>query len=649
MPRPRSLLLSVLAAATAAAAREEVSLDFGVRFSPATCPPSYFPIDLSGIQCQNLSNAPSGGASAAACAAAACNVAEAWQYSATQGCWVGPLADCAGAPQAAGWVGAGLNTSAPSYAPPQAQPAFDDSAWRLVDTPHDATILNDYNQSANGGEAFLPPATTWYRKHFRIPAAWAGTVVTLVCDGALSTSSWYLNGVPLVLNRPNGYLPFVARLDGVAGLVPGAPAVLAALVGGGGTTGWWYEGSGWFRNLRLISSSAAAAIVPFGVSSPAFVQGGGYHAHGSGTPAEGLYADAAVLTPSATLATGSGAPGAPIKVQWTLLAADGATVVASETTRAAPAPALGDVTSAGMALSAVELWTVARPYLHTLVTSVLDAASGAVLDAVNTSIGVRDLAWDAERGLLVNEQGIKMRGACNHESFAGTGGAVPARVDLLRLQQMRGVGMNAWRTSHNPPEPALLDLADRLGVLVLDENRVLATQANCQGCENVPKYAGDPAADMGMLALRDRNHPSVAWFSLCNEAGCGNGSLLSGDLVERAKEAAYTFDGSRAVGANMGWISPVRPRTPMSDALDVMGTSHVSYEQLFEFHRTEPGKSLVMTECCSCQTQRGEDDDLNHTSDVYFSSLNGGCLAAQTQVSNAPSWVGGTFVWTLHE
>jgi hypothetical protein len=78
--------------------------------------------------------------------------------------------------------------------------------------------------------------------------------------------------------------------------------------------------------LRLISTSSAAAIVPFGVSSPAFVQGGGYHAHGSGTPAEGLYADAAVLTPSATLATGSGAPGAPIKVQWTLLAADGALI-----------------------------------------------------------------------------------------------------------------------------------------------------------------------------------------------------------------------------------------------------------------------------------------------------------------------------------
>lgn len=138
--------------------------------------------------------------------------------------------------------------------------------------------------------------------------------------------------------------------------------------------------------------------------------------------------------------------------------------------------------------------------------------------------------------------------------------------------------MNAWRTSHNPPEPVLLDIADRLGIIVLDENRVLATKENCvgPGCKNIPTYAGDPAADMGALAARDRNHASVLWYSLCNEAGCGNGTLLAGDVVEYAKQAAYTSDGSRAVGANMGWISPVTPRTAMSDALDVMGMSHAN-------------------------------------------------------------------------
>ena len=84
----------------------------------------------------------------------------------------------------------------------------------------------------------------------------------------------------------------------------------------------------------------------------------------------------------------------------------------------------------------------------------------------------------------------------------------------------------------------------------------------------------------------------------------------------------------------------------MSDALDVMGFSHDSYETIYAFHKAEPGKPLVMTECCSCETQRGEDDDLpRNASEVYYSSLNGGCLASQTQTSNAQPWMGGTFVW----
>lgn len=216
---------------------------------------------------------------------------------------------------------------------------------------------------------------------------------------------------------------------------------------------------------------------------------------------------------------------------------------------------------------------------------------------------------------------------------------------------MRGVGMNAWRTSHNPPEPVLLDLTDRLGVLVLDENRVLATDQNCQGkgCKDVPAYAGDPAADMGALAKRDRNHPSVAWYSLCNEAGCGNGTLLAGDLVERAKEASYANDGSRNVGANMGWISPVTPRTPMSDALDVMGMSHASSAKVALFHEMEPDKPLAMTECCSCQNQRGEDADQPHDKAVHYDSNVAGCLQQQTSVSDLPEYVAGTFVWTLHD
>lgn len=248
---------------------------------------------------------------------------------------------------------------------------------------------------------------------------------------------------------------------------------------------------------------ADLAIAQFGVSSPAYTTSA-VSAHGA--PADGLFADASVSPTVDVQARGDAT------ATFRLIATDGVTVVGTTSVSGSGTTTL---VAPPMAVAAAELWSVARPYLYTLEVALSNKAGSA--DAVNTSVGIRNIAFDSERGMLVNEQVVKMRGFCEHESFTGVGGALPDRVDLLRVQQMRGVGGNAWRTSHNPPEPILLDLADRLGLLVLDENRVLATMVNCVGphCRNVPQYAGDPAADMGALALRDRNHPSVFAYSLC--------------------------------------------------------------------------------------------------------------------------------------
>ena len=251
-------LVLLLAAASTTASRETVSIDFGIRFSPygAACTAASFPNPLNNVQCQNLGHLPAATDAPSCRAAAGSAAAEVWQYRASDGCWAGALSTCI---PGAGWVGAGRNSSGPGPSPPEAQVAFDDSAWEVVDSPHDATVLNNYSSSANGGEAFLPPAISWYRKKFRVPDAWRGTVVTLTVDGSLSTSSWWVNGAPLAVARPNGYLPFVARLD-AALLWGNATNVVTAFVDGSETTGWWMEGSGLFRNSRLTSTSATAAI-----------------------------------------------------------------------------------------------------------------------------------------------------------------------------------------------------------------------------------------------------------------------------------------------------------------------------------------------------------------------------------------------------
>ena len=293
--------------------------------------------------------------------------------------------------------------------------------------------------------------------------------------------------------------------------------------------------------------------------------------------------------------------------------------------------------SSPFAVAAAELWSVPRPYLYTLAV-VVTSPAGAVLDSRNETIGIRDVKWTAESGLVLNSQAVKMRGFCNHENFGAIGAALPARVDLLRLQQLRGVGGNAWRTSHNAPEPALLALTDRMGVVVMDENRVFATTVNCPGCSNVPVYAGDELQDMADMVSRDKLHASIMWWSFCNEAGCGNGAAQP---ATDFRSVAYAADGSRAVGANMGWISPIT-RTAMSDVLDVMGFSHANANDIAKFRASRPDQPVVSSECCSCETQRGEDGDLPHSSDVFFNNEQSGCMAEQSQVSNGVSYNAGT-------
>ena len=176
----------------------------------------------------------------------------------------------------------------------------------------------------------------------------------------------------------------------------------------------------------------------------------------------------------------------------------------------------------------------------------------------------------------------------------------------------------------------------------------------------VPLYAGDVSADTGKLALRDRNHASVVWYSLCNEDGCGPGTLLNNDTALGCQQAIHAVDKTRAITGNVAWQysaghngSAVDPHTPLSNMLDVMGMSHQGTKQVNSWHDAEPNKLVVMTECCSCETQRGEDADLlaERPQEVaaWDSNENSACVKAKTQVSDAPEWVGGTFVWTLHD
>ena len=266
------------------------------------------------------------------------------------------------------------------------------------------------------------------------------------------------------------------------------------------------EGAGIFRPTHLVRS-ALVRIADDGVFAPANVTGA---IHARGAPADGLTSDGASVAPIVSLENPNGGAGITVGVLATLYAADGATVLA---TSARHGTALQPVGSAAVVLPPLtftnaSLWSIARPYLHTLVTQLVnETAPGApVIDATNVTVGIRSLRWDGPTGLFINEQHVKLRGMCNHASFAGFGMAVPTRVNLLRLQQLRGIGGNSWRMSHNPGTPGTFELGDRLGVTFLDENRVFEDEA-------------PDIANMGDMVRRDRKHASVIWYSFCNEGG----------------------------------------------------------------------------------------------------------------------------------
>jgi hypothetical protein len=435
---------SLLFSYTYADDRSTVSLNFGWRAAPAASTPPIctvnYTISLNNQRCMGLSSLSA--TDPTSCAAAACTAfMQGWQWLEGQGCWAGLTNNCG--PSGDAWVGSASPTIPTPLPPPanapEAQPSYDDSNWEIVDIPHDSEINGQFSPNNNGGEGFQPLVVSWYRKHFIAPAVWKDNAVYLVVDAALSTTTWWLNGKQIAIQNPAGYLPFVIRLDGNGLLTNDTTQnILVALCDGTETTGWWREGAGLIRTARLVVSSSTASISPMGISSPSFIQGS-IHPNGGATPAEGLFADLVVFNPSVTTFGNTGG----LTATFTLYAADDKTVVASGTSQEGRAGDTLTLKDPIYITGPVQLWSVARPYLYTLTVSL--SVGGSTTDTTSEWVSFRSITWDGERGLVLNEQNVKMRGACNHETFTGVGAAIPDRIDLLRVQQLRGVGMNAWR------------------------------------------------------------------------------------------------------------------------------------------------------------------------------------------------------------
>ena len=609
--------------------RETVLFDFGWRAhlgdigNILDCPVSAFSKNLSNVECLGLTQAQ--GRNSDECRGSCCmdTGCAIWQYANDQGCWIGNSADCNHPNN--DWVGGGRQVPAPPPTPSPTGPTskgYDDSSWELVDVPHDGIITGNYNQSGIRGQGYLPKNTTWYRKHFNIPTEWKGEAIWVYFEGIFRGSTVFLNG-QLLNYHDSGYTSFPVRLDSATNVNYGDGKdnenVLAVRATYSGESGWWYEGNGIYRHVHLVSANQSH-ILPDSVYGASNVTGK-IMAHDTNDLSKGMYSDEVLFYPKAELVDSTG----NVDIRFTIFDQSGLQVGQMYKGKKVN-NRYSNRRGSFVMMNNIELWSNLRPYFYTLQAEVVSGSD--VLDAVNVTIGVRKAHWDPNTGFSLNDVPFIWRGFNNHNNFAGVGMAIPDRVNLFKAQSMRAVGANAWRMSHNPPTPILLDILDRLGIVVWDENREF-------GIDNVW------IINQRDMVKRDRNHPSIMAWSFCNEGGC---NPANSDIIGLAfRDVSYDEDGFRPVTANM----IPRIGLQLGSAIDVMGFSHQSGKVFDDFHASYSNQPIIGSECCSCTTQRGE--DVANNSAFTLSNFNADCNKDQTEAQLDRKFVAGCMVWSLFD
>ena len=501
---------------------------------------------------------------------------------------------------------------------------FSDASWRRVDLPHDWAVELPFDPRADAahgfktlGAEFPRNSVAWYRRTFTLPAlsaADAGRRLWLELDGAYRDSTVFVNGW-FVGHQDSGYSGFRFDITDVA--EPGGRNVVAVRVDASEHEGWFYEGAGLYRHTWLVKTGPLA-VAPDGV----FVHGA-FRNNAPGGPAKVLVETRLANAAAAT---------ADAQVIWTILGPDGKSVATARRPARVAAAATADVTSS-TTVAAPVLWSPESPRLYQLVTTV--EVGGRIVDRVTTAFGLRTFAFDANRGFLLNGRPYVIRGTCNHQDHAGVGVALPDRLQAFRLERLKEMGSNAYRTAHNPPTPELLDAADRIGLLVMDESRLLGSDSmNLDRLER--------------LVRRDRNHASVAIWSLANEEFTTQGTPSGKRTAATMQALIKRLDPTRPVTYNS---TADNEQAGINEVIEVRGWSYrLGADRMDAYHAAHPAQPNVGSEQGSTITTRGI-----YTTDparCYMSAYDDN----QTDWSNTAKqwagffgtrpWLSGGFVWT---
>ena len=460
--------------------------------------------------------------------------------------------------------------------PPESQPGFEDSSWRSVHLPHDYVVEGAFNSKYNNQRGALPVPRAWYRRNLEIARGYQGKSLWLDFDGIYRDSRVWLNGHYLG-NHSSGYTSF--RYD-ISSLVNfGGTNVLVVQVDPRVGEGWWYEGGGIYRHVWL-NIADRLHVAPCGTFVTAEVKG------------------VTTKNPSAELTiktriTNSASADENFELFSTVIDPGGKLIAEIKQTVAAKAGAEIEITQNVSATSA-QLWSCETPNLYRVETKIMRGQE--VVDIYETPFGIRTIRFDVDQGFFLNEKPVKIYGTCNHLDFAGVGIAMPDNLQEWRIRKTQEMGANAWRCAHNPPSPEFLDACDRLGMLVMDETRHLADTTDRKTGTGEGYVPGD-MSELESMLVRDRNHPSIFLWGLCNEE---KNTSANKKLLEALQAQTKHFDTTRPTTAANIFGKGIGMET-VTD-VDGLNYTHMNYDGV---RKNLPGKPLLGTEIGSARADRG--------------------------------------------
>jgi beta-galactosidase len=487
---------------------------------------------------------------------------------------------------------------------------YQDKDWPVVNLPHDWAMDLPVDAKNNVSQGFRTRGVGWYRKTFTLDPSDQGKNLEVQFDGVATFGTVWVNGI-VVHRNWCGYTGFAIDISPMARFGKETNTIVLR-VDADAMEGWWYEGAGIYRHTWLVKRS------------PVHIATDGVFANPVRGP-QGRWSIPIEVTLGNT-----GTEITPVEVESTLICPAGKTAGTAKGSQTV-VPFGEPVVKYAIDVESPSLWSLQQPTLYTVRTVVRQG--GQTIDEATTRCGFRTIRFDADKGFFLNDQPVKLKGTCNHQDHAGVGVAMPDSLWDFRLRKLKEMGSNACRCSHNPPATEFLDACDRLGMLVMDENRNFNPS---------PEYQ----RQLEWLVRRDRNHPCVILWSVFNEEPM-QGSRQGYEMVRKMAAVVKQFDTTRPVTAAQN--GALLNQWNASKAADVAGFNYQpgGYDS---YHKANPTKPMTSSEDTSAVMTRGEftTDRKRGVLDSYDTQFQPWGLThgrAWQEIAERP-FVAGGFVWT---